>query len=81
MSRPKYSTLVFKSDIRSWMGGMSPALTRRRMQGVHREVNNTEPWHLAATVLHQAGEHGGPFVFMAQVVFAKAVFGEEPPSQ
>lgn len=30
-------------------------------------------------MLHQAAEHGGPFVFMARVAFAKAVFGEEPP--
>lgn len=44
-----------------------------------RTVGNTGPWQLAAKVLHQAAEHGGPFVFMARVVFAKAVFGEKPP--
>lgn len=44
-----------------------------------RKVGNTEPWQLAARVLQEAAEHGGPFVFMARVCFAKAVFGEKPP--
>ncbi|EAQ35514.1 hypothetical protein NB311A_17099 [Nitrobacter sp. Nb-311A] len=44
-----------------------------------RKVGNTEPWQLAARVLQEAAEHGGPFVFMARVCFAKAVlFGEKP---
>jgi hypothetical protein len=33
----------------------------------------------SARVLHEAAEHGGPFVFMAPIVFCKAVFGENPP--
>ena len=33
----------------------------------------------AAKVLHQAAEHGGPFMFMARIVLCKAVFGEMPP--
>jgi hypothetical protein len=30
-------------------------------------------------VLNEAAEHGGPFVFMARIVFSKAVHGETPP--
>jgi hypothetical protein len=30
-------------------------------------------------VLQEAAEHGGPFVFMARIVFYKAVHGETPP--
>jgi hypothetical protein len=31
-----------------------------------RKIGNTEPWQRAARVLHEAAEHGGPFVFMAR---------------
>ena len=44
-----------------------------------KNVRNTEPWQRAARVLHEAAEHGGPCVFMARIVFYKAVFGETPP--
>lgn len=44
-----------------------------------RKIGNTEPWQLAAKVLHEAAEHGGPFVFMARIVFYKAVHGETSP--
>jgi hypothetical protein len=30
-----------------------------------RKVGSTEPWQIAARVLNQAAEHGGPFMFMA----------------
>jgi hypothetical protein len=43
-----------------------------------KKVRNTEPWQRAAKVLHEAAEHGGPFVFIARIVFCKAVFGETP---
>lgn len=36
----------------------------------------TKPWQIAAKVLHEAAEHGGPFVFVARIVFCKAVLGE-----
>jgi hypothetical protein len=29
--------------------------------------------------LHEAAEHGGPFVFMARINFYRAVYGEKPP--
>jgi hypothetical protein len=45
-----------------------------------KTVRNTEPWQRAARVLHEAAEHGGPFVFMARIVFYKAVHGETSPS-
>ena len=44
-----------------------------------KKVGNTEPWQRAARVLHEAAEHGGPFVFMARIVFCKAVHGDTPP--
>jgi hypothetical protein len=44
-----------------------------------REVGNTEPWQDAAKVLHQAAEHGGPFVFIARISFYRAVYGDERP--
>jgi hypothetical protein len=44
-----------------------------------KKVRNTEPWQRAAKVLHEAAEHGGPFVFMARIVFCRAVFGQTPP--
>ena len=44
-----------------------------------KKVRNTELWQRAAKVLHEAAELGGPFVFMARIVFCKAVFGEDPP--
>ena len=43
------------------------------------KVGNAEPWQLAARVLHEAAEHGGPFVFMGRIVFYKAVHGEASP--
>jgi hypothetical protein len=30
-------------------------------------------------VLHEAAEHGGPFVFIARVNFYRAVYGDTPP--
>jgi hypothetical protein len=30
-------------------------------------------------VLHEAAEHGGPFVFMARINFYRAVYGDTPP--
>lgn len=44
-----------------------------------RKTGATEPWQLAARVLHEAAEHGGPFVFMARIVFYKAVHSEALP--
>ncbi|MCE3258156.1 MAG: hypothetical protein K0Q64_2239 [Nitrobacter vulgaris] len=44
-----------------------------------RKVGNTGPWQLAARVLQEAAEHGGPFVFMARISFYRAVYGDEPP--
>jgi hypothetical protein len=44
-----------------------------------RKVGNTEPWQRAAKVLHEAAEHGGPFVFMARIGFYRAVYGDKPP--
>jgi hypothetical protein len=44
-----------------------------------RKIGNTEPWQHAAQVLHQAAEHGGPFVFMARAAFYTAVYGATPP--
>lgn len=41
-----------------------------------RKNGVTKPWQRAAKVLHEAAEHGGPCVFMARVVFCKAVHGE-----
>lgn len=32
-----------------------------------RKIGNTKPWQRAAKVLHEAAEHGGPFVFMARI--------------
>jgi hypothetical protein len=32
-----------------------------------KRVRDTEPWQRAAKVLHEAAEHGGPFVFMARI--------------
>jgi hypothetical protein len=29
--------------------------------------------------LHEAAEHGGPFVFMARINFYRAVYGDTPP--
>ena len=43
-----------------------------------RKIGNTEPWQRAARVLHEAAEHGGPFVFMARNQLLRAVFGEKP---
>lgn len=34
-------------------------------------------WQRAAKVLHDAAEHGGPFVFIARISFAKAMLGED----
>ena len=44
-----------------------------------RKTGATKPWQLAAKLLQEAAEHGGPFVFMAQIVFYKAVHGETSP--
>jgi hypothetical protein len=44
-----------------------------------KKARNTEPWQRAAKVLHEAAEHGGPFVFMARINFYRAVYGEKPP--
>jgi hypothetical protein len=44
-----------------------------------RKIGNTEPWQRAARVLHEAAEHGGPFVFMARINFYRAVYGDKPP--
>ena len=44
-----------------------------------RKTGATKPWQRAAKVLHEAAEHGGPFVFMARIVFHKAVHGETSP--
>ncbi len=44
-----------------------------------RKTSATKPWQLAAKVLYEAAEHGGPFVFMARIVFYKAVHGETSP--
>jgi hypothetical protein len=30
-------------------------------------------------VLHEAAEHGGPFVFMARIGFYAAVYGDKSP--
>ena len=38
-----------------------------------RKFGNTEPWQRAAKVLHEAAEHGGPFVFMARINLYRAV--------
>ena len=43
------------------------------------DVANTPPWQRAADQLHTAAEHGRPFVFIARISFAKAVYGEEDP--
>lgn len=43
------------------------------------KTGNTEPWQRAAKVLHQAAEHGGPFVFMARIIFYTAVHGDAQP--
>jgi hypothetical protein len=43
-----------------------------------KKIRNTEPWQRTARVLHEAAEHGGPFVFMARICFCKAAFGEDP---
>jgi hypothetical protein len=43
-----------------------------------RKIGNTKPWQRAAKVLHEAAEHGGPFVFMARINFYRAVYGDEP---
>jgi hypothetical protein len=43
------------------------------------KTGNTEPWQRAAKVLHQAAEHGGPFVFIARISFCRAVYGDTPP--
>lgn len=43
------------------------------------KTGNTEPWQRAAKVLHQAAEHGGPFVFIARISFYRAVYGDTPP--
>ncbi|WP_425905439.1 hypothetical protein [Nitrobacter sp. TKz-YC02] len=44
-----------------------------------KTVRNTEPWQRAAKVLHEAAEHGGPFVFMARINFYRAVYGDQSP--
>ena len=44
-----------------------------------RKFGNTEPWQRAAKVLHEAAEHGGPFVFMARINLYRAVYGDTPP--
>ena len=44
-----------------------------------RKTGAPKPWQLAAKLLQEAAEHGGPFVFMAQIVFYKAVHGEALP--
>jgi hypothetical protein len=44
-----------------------------------RKIGNTEPWQRAAKVLHEAAEHGGPFVFMARINFYRAVYGDTTP--
>jgi hypothetical protein len=36
-------------------------------------------WQNAAEVLRHAAAHGGPFVFIARISFAKALFGEDKP--
>jgi hypothetical protein len=43
------------------------------------KLSNTKSWQLAAKVLHEAAEHGGPFVFMARIVFCKAAHGQTLP--
>ncbi len=30
-------------------------------------------------MLHEAAEHGGPFVFKARINFYRAVYGDTPP--
>ena len=44
-----------------------------------RKSGATKPWQRAEKVLHEAAEYGGPFVFMARIVFHKAVHGETLP--
>jgi hypothetical protein len=44
-----------------------------------RKVGNKPHWQRAADALHQAAEHGGPFVFIARISFAEAVYGEDEP--
>jgi hypothetical protein len=48
-------------------------------RAVGRKVGNIEPWQRAAKVLHEAAEHGGPFVFMARINFYRAVDGDTSP--
>jgi hypothetical protein len=43
-----------------------------------KKARNTEPWQRVAKRLQLAAEHGGPFVFMARIVFCKAVHGAIP---
>lgn len=40
-----------------------------------KDMAASEPWQTAADVLHKAAGHGGPFLFIARISFAKAVFG------
>jgi hypothetical protein len=44
-----------------------------------RKIGNEPQWQRAADALHQAAEHGGPFVFIARISFATAVFGDDEP--
>jgi hypothetical protein len=44
-----------------------------------RKIGNKPQWQRAADALHQAAEHGGPFVFIARISFAQAVYGEDGP--
>ena len=46
------------------------------MLALPKTVQAEPQWQTAAKVLHQAAEHGGPFVFIARISFAKAVFGD-----
>lgn len=39
--------------------GLETCKVRKGSGGLPRKVGNTEPWQLAAKVLHQAAEHGG----------------------
>jgi hypothetical protein len=43
-----------------------------------KKARNTEPWQRAAKGLQLAAQHGGPFIFGAQIYFCQAVHGAIP---
>ena len=74
------SSLARKATARA-ISHASPSIgkTLRDARTAIEGCDDTPARTRALDVLHQAAEHGGPFVFIARISAAKALLGEDPP--